>query len=514
MKKTFAIFLLVTYILNASAKIITTSRSFLFYRPVYHNISAYQTLYHFLVNKKEDLNSSIQAVGIYNKSLDKNNIGSYFLVNCKNCITIKGDNAPEKLDRDIRAEFFNLPSTYDGTFSLCPKQEQAGAVIELNQNLCSIYQCNLTKNRWISMRLPLQWVKNSLNPSQNIINNGLILHQPANFIEALNQPDITNSRIYFSKKDKFGLAEIRLSLGSSILNHNDFHFSSYSTFIIPTASKQKPEFLFNPFLGVNGHFGLGGGVRLELPLHECESEYKAVFFFQLEGIYYFHSKECRTFDLVKPIDRGCFCPKTPNTCTPTLHTSWYPLPDILDVDMSCKDNQWSRFLLFRKPGHEQTIRGVNILTFPVRIWPYGIVDFNTGFRFNFCNLEGELGYNIWGRSHEEIMLEFPHCEAQPYEFEKYGIAGSTPYTSASRTTINNQAEDDPTFVYIRPQDISFPSGAFSGAVLQRFYASLGFSSLNTGMFFGLGGYYELPFLRYKNSGFKAWGLWIKFGIAF
>lgn len=542
MKKSFAIFLLITYVFSANAKKFTTSRSFLFYRPIYQNVAAVESLWHNIVHQKEDLSLGMQAIGLYHKSLDRDRIGNYFLLNCKNCITIKGDNTSGAIDRDIRAEFFGLPSNYDGTFSLHPKQEQACGIIEYCQSLSSIYKCDLTRNRWFSIRMPLQWVKNSLNPSQSIINSGitnintvsnanfcnlscnttlsscnnttLVQNQPTNFIEAMNQPDITNSRIYSGNKDKFGLAEIRLSLGSTILDHNDFHFSYYSTFVIPTAHKQRPEFLFNPFLGVNGHFGLGGAVRLELPLHECDSNYKALFFLHLEGIYYFHSTECRTFDLVKPIDRGCFCPKTPNTCTPTFHTSWYPLQDILDVDMSCKDNQWSRFLLFRKPGHEQTIRGVNILTFPVRVWPFGIVDFNTGFKFNFCNFEGEIGYSIWGRSHEEIMLKFPECDAQPYEFEKYGIAGSTPNTSASRTTISSQALDDPTFVFIRPEDISFASGAFAGAVLQRAYASLGFCSLNTGLFAGIGGYYEVPFLRYKNSAFKAWGLWFKFGAGF
>lgn len=492
----------------------TTSRSFFFYRPIYYNLEAEQSLWNPIIRDKQGANqAATQIMGMFQRSNRTKKLGAYFLLHCKDCVTIAGDATSESKHRDIRAEWFNLPANYQGTFSLRPHQEQAAGVLEFNQNLSAYFESPLCDSRWVALRLPLVWVKNSLNPQQTVQVSTPANGQPTTFLEAINLPDITFSRFYCGSKKRIELAEICLMGGTTIYNNNDFHVSTYSQFILPTAKKQKPVFLFDPYVGINGHIGLGGGLRMELPLHEEDSCYKAIAFLALEGVFFFQNTQCRTFDIKKPIDRGCFCSESPVACDP-FYLASLPPQDILDVDMSCKDNQWSRYLLYRKKDHVETVRGVDILTFPVKVYPYGQFDFSGGFRLKYRTIEAEICYNIWGRSAEQALLEPNCCEAEPLRFQNYGIAGAVPGTSASRSTIAQLAPPDKEFVTIRKQDISFASGTFPGAMAHRFQATIGYNPEESGFFTGIGGYYEIPWKRYANFVIQNWGLWGKVGTEF
>jgi hypothetical protein len=513
--KKYLLFLFCLYqIIYADQKNFTTSRTFFYYRPIYYNLAAEQSIWNSIVHDKQGPNqAAAQVMGMYQKSNRTKKLGAYFLLHCKDCVSIAGDATDLVNQRDIRAEWFNLPSNYVGTFSLNPHQQQAAGVIELNQNLSNYFESSICENRWLGIRLPIVWVKNRLNPAQTIQASTPIAGQQPDFITAINQPDITFSRFYSGSRHKLALSELCFMAGSTIYNQDDFHVSTYSQLIFPTAPHQKPEFLFDPYVGINGHIGIGAGMRIELPLHEIDSCYKAIAFVALEGIFFFQNRQCRTFDLKKPIDKGCFCPATPVACDP-FYQATLPPQDILDIDMSCKDNQWSRFLLYRKPGEAQTVRGVTILTFPVKIYPYGQFDFSGGFRLNYGSIEAEISYNIWGRSAEQAIFEPNCCEAEALNFQNYGIAGALPGTSASQSTIAYLAPADANFVKIRQQDISFASGTYPGGMTHRFQASVGLNPEDSCIFAGIGGYYEIPFKRYANFIIQNWGIWGKVGLEF
>lgn len=515
MKKNYLLIILfISSLCTATDKNFTTSRSFFFYRPIYYNMAAEASLWNTIVHDKQGANqAAAQVTGMFQRSNRNKHLGAYFLLHCKDCITIAGDNTNNPSHRDVRAEWFNLPADYTGTFRITPRQEQATVIFEANQNLSNYFEHSVCENRWLGIRLPIVWVKNSLNPQQTVEASTPASGEPATFLSAINKPDITFSRFYSGTRKRVALAEICLMAGSTIYNNDDFHVSTYSQFILPTAKKQNPEFLFDPYVGINGHIGLGGGLRMELPLHERDACYKAIAFLALEGIFFFQNTQCRTFDLKKPIDKGCFCPAAPVACDPFYQAS-LPPQDILDVDMSCKDNQWSRYLLYRKKGETQTVRGVDILTFPVKVYPYGQFDFSGGFRLNYGSIEAEISYNIWGRSAEQAIFEPSRCEAEPLKFQNYGIAGAAPGTSASQSTIAYLAPADAQFTTIRQQDISFASGTYPGGMTHRFQASIGVSPDDSCIFGGVGGYYEIPWKRYANFIIQNWGVWGKLGIEF
>src|SRR5437868_5468930 len=152
MSKYFSIFLaiilIVPSILHSTSsdhnRQFTTSHTFLFNRPIYYNITAQYSLWNSIVHDKAGANCAAgQITGMYQKSDRTKKLGGYFLLHCKDCVTIRGDNATNSQNRDIRAEYFNLPSNYSGTFCLKPEQEQAAVVLEFNQNLSTYFSDSL-----------------------------------------------------------------------------------------------------------------------------------------------------------------------------------------------------------------------------------------------------------------------------------------------------------------------------------------------------------------------------------
>ena len=244
--------------------------------------------------------------------------------------------------------------------------------------------------------------------------------------------------------------------------------------------------MFEPLVGYNGHFGFGTGVNFQIGLNRNDEFYDVCLFLNLEGVFLTRNWHYRTFDL--------------------------------------KGRQWSRYLLFNKKGGppDQNIPGVNILTRRVKVRPYNIVDFSTGFRIKSEHFEAELGYNIWGHGAERI-----EC-VRRFECE-WGIAGISQdgdqfARSASLSTICHQeateeedipenGEQEPVFVPITDMDLNLDSAESQGALNHKVHAAGGFERKGTSVdvFLGAGAYYEIP---QKNSALKTWGAWLKLGGSF
>ena len=490
-----------------------TSRSFFFSRPVYHNLSATHPLWNDAQTTKHiRACSAFQLVGIYQESLSTCGLPGYFLTNCAPKVVIKGDNAHNSFARNVRAEWLNLPANFDGMLELNPRQKQAAAIVYYNQDLNAWFSHSWFDRLWVEISAPVVFVEQSLNPQQKIFSaKSDNSEQPSTIIEAFNQPDWRFSRICPSTQKEVGLAELRGNLGYTILDCDDVHLSTYSAFIIPTAKRQDPTYVFNPFVGINGHVGAATGLNFKTPLHDYCSEFKVLLYFAIESIYFFQNKQCRTFDIKSPVDRPCFCALNPTTCTPAYDPHLdLPLPDIIDTDLSCLDKQWSRYMLFRKKGTTITVPGVNILTQRVRVYPYATVDLDVGLTASYNSYHVAIGYNLWARSHERLELIAPTCEVKNFNFEHYGIAGKSDTASASASTIAHQAPDDPVFITLEQRDISLPSGSYAGGSAHRVYGNLGYYAPEVNnLFASVGGFYEIP--NDRNTVFRNWGIWAKLG---
>lgn len=512
------------------------SNTFMFTRPIVQNTSTLQALWHNIeFAKKHDLKCSVQAIGVYQQSLSLERTKHYFLPGKIDNVLVTGDADIKDLEnRQIRAEWLNLPSTFQGTFTLNPKQRQAGVIIEFNQALNKFSDNGFFENAWINILTPLVFVENNMHICQDVLTttssvNALGQPNPIDIIEAFQQKDWFYGKICSGSMTQTKLADISIQLGKTFLARDNFIVASYTAFVIPTGNIQNARYLFEPVSGNNGHFGYGAGVNFQVPITSVDSPNAVCFFLDFESIFFARNKQWRTFDL------------------------------------KCKP--YSRYLQFVRrddPNPSQglppeLIPGVNILTQHVQVHPYNLADLSTGFRVKVRSLEVEIGYSIWGHGDEKIIVFHDNCLNncdldRLCDHEIFGIAGNqnTPKqlaaigpcgnilpATASKSRISCQSANDVVceqtvailigdcagpqvdahgdtqrvFVPITRLDIDLKSGARQSAFNHKFQCAVGLNHTGqrTDMFFGVGGYYDKPV---KSGSLNVIGAWAKIGASF
>lgn len=467
-----------------------TSKTFMFIRPVYHNLAAEQSLWHdFEDDKVGELRGAFQCTTYFQDSRHLSKTARYFLLNKKDKIVISGDAdeaAPivyrrRAKDRDVRAEWLGIASDPMAPFSGClciqPEQRQTCFAFEYNQHLSRFTDMSFLKNYWFSLMMPLVIVENDINVAQS----GLVNTPktgPKDLIEAFNQSSWCAGKFRPCKKSIFQLGEVRLKLGYSFVNEDKNQLSSYTLISIPAAKELDPEFLFDTYAGFNNHFGFGGGVNMQFLLNEDAQRYAVSLYANLQAVFYIRGKECRLIDLKgKPWSRY-------------VRFNRLIKEPVLDGDIALKTD----------------IPGVNVLRRQVIVRPYGCADFSTGLRMTSSLFDVEVGYSLWGKGDEKIKLRRPF----PQEF---GIAGSTPTTTASASTIEWRAVDDEKFVPITECDLDLNAAAAQSIINHRFHLFVGKGKKGRRYdgFCGVGAYYEYA---QRNSTLEVWGVWVKLGGSF
>lgn len=461
------------------------SRSFMFTRPASFNIEMDMQLWHnFVYSKKGSFGGAFQAIGFYQKSIDRTKTAKYFLINDKCQLTVAGDSVTDLFfTRDIRAEWLDLPDTFQGKLSLCPEQRQAGVKLFYNQDLKD-FGISFFEDWSIGIEMPILWVENNINFVEcDVVTTATTL------CEAFNNDDWCFARIPCCKQSKTRPANIKLTAGRDFPMGDCCQFASFLSLEIPIGDHQDPKFLFSPVVGNDRHVGLGGAVLMQFQLNKNPEKVAFSFFIDLEGMFLIRNHQFRTYDL--------------------------------------KDKPWSRYLKFvRKNGSPgQTVPGVNVLTLESIVRPFGIADFSTGWRIKTKKFELELGYDLWGHGGETVKLRdapvtspFNICGGGLNEF---GIAGSGTImekgmavaATASESTISCQADDDSAFVGITDNDLDFCTPATGSALNHKIHAAAGLQHDGEGVggFIGLGGFVEFA---QKNSPLSTWGIWAKVGASF
>jgi len=458
------------------------SRSFMYMRPAYDHLSMReQAWWRFDYPRDRCINGTIQAIGFFQDSLHKtpchghNRFARYFLPYGKDEPLMAGDNTPYACIRDLRAEWFNLPSTFSGSLTLNPSQFQAGFLLQYNQDLNTLFNSSFFDQSYLSITVPFIHVKNNLHLEQHHVQNpgpdrgGL----PQDILQAFNQP-----AWHFDKIDgpqtKNHFSYLKLTMNRIFMNMDNYQFAYYSGVVIPTAPKPNPEFLFNAYVGNGQHFGLNAGVALNINLSNLQDCGLWSFFLDLDGTFLVKNKQHRTVDL--------------------------------------RNKPWSRFLLFNRECDPlgTNIPGVNVLTIRTLVHSFGIFDFATGFRYSTDWYELEAGYNVWGHDHERLNFVDPFPA-------HIGIASPIPDASgnpqtASTSTIAQLGAPDPVFVPIKQTDLNLHSASAGSSLNQKFHAALSiYKDNDIAPFAGIGMFVDWA---HKNSPLPAWGAWAKLGCSF
>jgi len=242
---------------------------------------------------------------------------------------LEGDvNAPET-DRDVLAEEFLLPSTFNGLVELKPKVSNLIVDVNWRINLDTI-RCGL----YFEVGVPIVWTKWDMGlrestgaqpgdisipaatpgaapflapaPVDSIINawRGEI-ETILPFMSATpGEPTININTVPMNfakingRQKKHGIADVKFILGRNYICTEDAHLGINLRVTAPTGTKPKAEFVFEPIVGNGHHLGVGAGISGHIMLwqHPCLDHSFSIW---ADGAVYhlFNAKQKRTFDL-------------------------------------------------------------------------------------------------------------------------------------------------------------------------------------------------------------------------
>lgn len=477
---TLVIALTMPLLCNANSN--KSSQTFMRIRPIYYN----------LASEMQVRDYALQIEPMFQESRNAFAGASYYLINCQQKLSVAGDATTTNLknNRDVRAEWLGLPANFFGTLSISPKQKQYGVMFRGHYALKSANIHRFFDGMFFEVAAPIVKASNNIHFCQENIQNPGTAGPNSTGITNLQQAfaSMTSGRMVNGDLCKTEIPEVRCTMGSNFLNQDDFKLVTYSSILVPTGKKTTPQYLFNPTLGPNGHWGLAVALALEVPLHEPSSKYKLQLFINAEDIYLIRAHEYRLFDLKNESQNNV--------------------------------RQWSRYLQYRRMlangqgDPEYTVSGTNLLALKADIHPYSSADFSTGLKLAIDKFSCEAGYNIWSVAHEKVVLTKASCNPNGLTIENFGIAG-TGSSSASLSTINNQAPNDvdtngdPLFVPVSWRDIDTNSASGRGGWSQRIHVACAYAAEKAGL--GLGFYWETPHSNYSLGNI---GCWAKAGLDF
>lgn len=467
-----------------------TGQSFMYTRPIYRNVAAQRSLFMVFASCKQGpVKGIFQVMPMMMESLNADHwteqSGRYFFINCKNTLNVKGFAAPNPQDRDVLAHWFGLSDNYDGTITINPKQKQSAIWFEYQQDAIYFSDCCWLKSLWVGVAVPIQHIKNDLRLTEHVITPSST--GAGNMVNAFVRPQLKYGKMG-PMDGKFSATEIMIKLGTFFMNTDGYIVAFNNHFIIPTAGSQNPEFIFDPFLGNNGHFAWNSAVNFQIPLNDCTDRYVFAFFFEAENLMFIHSHEKRIVEI--------------------------------------KHKPWSRYLLLNSTKGKMNVPAANVFTHNVKVRPFNFADFSGGWRFYNDSVEAEFGYSMWAHGKERLEPQKP-C----FIDEEWGIAGEGTYVdergitvghTASKSTIDFQAANDVDpvtgstdfFVPIQAKDLTYIKAAARTTMLHRVHVAGGYRMTNCGGvegFMGLGGFVEMPS---RNTVLASWGLWVKGGLSF
>ena len=274
--------------------------------------------------------------------------------------------------------------------------------------------------------------------------------------------------------------------------------------MIPTGNKPCAEFLFEPIVGHNKHFGITAGSEFCVKLWEDMEEGKAVrFAASCDGLYLFKKCEKRSFDL---------------KCRPwSRYMQVYKNKEAAETEEAQGRNDQAA-ILNGEPG-------INYFTKDLTVRPRLSCTSNIALLYTNeeRNYVGELGYNCYCRQkecvelncnwNEKIALKALTGTGDTTRFSKIdldavylNVSGATP------TVITQDAEfyDDN---IIKESDLDLDSAAHPAYFSHNVYFSLGREWNDRDYPLFLNGAFSYEFGS-DNAAMSRWLFWFKGGVAF
>lgn len=460
-----------------------------------------------------DCYSDVTSLAVeYTDNFNRDNIGKYLFFNGTNSMIFAGSATPA-LQKDVDAINFFLADDFWSRVEAKPRVQNVIVDLHTRKNLDNVW-CGF----YMEVDLPVVWTKWNVDLRETVTNvgttiaanrlsNNIAATAPVHSVieawkgTALLQSNQTNPNADFpliqqpmnyaridGAQTKAALADLRFLFGYNLVCCDAYHVALNLRAVAPTGTRPSGEFVFEPIAGNGRHAELGGGVQMHYDLWSNDCDSNISLWFDGYVNHMFKARHKRTFD-------------------------W------------TTNGIGSRYLWLKKfnaAGNQvvELTRGPNVTTLDCDVQVKVVGEATVFFDFNWCNWVFDIGYNVWGRTKEEVSITGSIAEGI------YGIKGNTlvnfdgtvDLNVAPTTTINGATTAAPvaftTANALKTSDLNPHSAAAPSAFSQKVFAHVGHTwhELDNTPFIGIGA--EGEFSGKKNTALDQWGVWFKGGLTF
>lgn len=469
--------------------------------------------------------NAFYALTEYTQSYRPSRIAQYFFN--QQFITVSGSMNTNRTPDDLLADYFGLSPKFISDVAMSP---------QINSSLLELNWYAGYKKWYFRIHVPFVRSTSHYTLRETINNNGETVPFPAlymantalaapatSFTQAIESNDITYGQVTqplkFSriarKQCKDGVSEPQLAIGYNFIADDLSHVGFNLRCSIPTGSRSRSLFLFEPMVGNGHHWEAGIGFTGHWTVWEKDCTQNLGVYLDINLTHLFDASQIRSFDFKSHIRVPC----------------------------ANNNNFGSRYILVKEFDEQANPTGalfpaVNITTLPCKV--NNSVQLDLAFMLGYTSpwVDIDLGYGAWIRSREKISI----CRGLPANryalkgIQNALLAADIPSTvTQSNATLNgNYFTDQATVadanspVFVNTNDLNIHSAANPTAFTNKLFWNISHSWEYSKKricrvaipFVGFGGQAEFESLNPRKTtdpnqnSISQWSLWIKGGVAF
>lgn len=343
---------------------------------------------------------------------------------CREFIKVSGSQVRQRGHFDWLADYFGLPTDFEGTFTVNPSIKNV--ILDLDLFLAINWRCH---NLFVQVHAPYAYSKWALNFCENVINEGTndytALYMNPTGVSRKNllknvghyfagcTPDLGED-IPFRPLDctkiipgctmtQSHIADFQVNIGSFVVSDDEYHVGVGLRIVAPTGTRPDGEFLFEPIVGNGHHWELGAHVNTYVLLWQNEAEDKKLTGHGIANItYMFKTRQTRCFDLFdKPNSRYMLAQRLGSLRQEPQLTGDSNIGVEFQNEFSPVANITKASINAGANAHADAIFAIT---------------YKTG------NLSWDFGYNYWYRGCEEIRLR-DNCLPRELDGHTWALKG-------------------------------------------------------------------------------------------
>ena len=462
--------------LSATQLTAHTNKTFLPTQSINRNLAADTIVFSELTTPKKAhaFGGTFQTTAFYSKSDNGRELGSYFGIKNKNEFTAY-NNLDADLDLGTVIYDAGATRTTPNIIHLQPTQTIYGLRFHYNQNLS-----NLLDGLYVRATLPVVRVENDFGFAVTNASSASNQCDVVNYFNGSLAPiavDNTDARVALTNGLIAGtqvatnVADIDLALGYTFLKNHKYHLAANIGLTIPTGTKAKGIYAFEPLTGNGGHYELGAGLEYATRLIGDDHN-NVTFNAALDYRYALEAGEMRTFG-IKGVNLG-----------------HYQL--LTDVQAG---NGLDTIV---------TTPAANVLTLKTNITPGNSFQALAGISCKTGNFFYETGYNIRYQEKGSAVITDKWDDDQygrilTKDLDLTGLYGAPNLASSNITPL--------------PKSMIDLSSVLAETMSHKLYSNLGytFSKMENPVYVAIGGHYEIA---NSNALTSNWGLNVKTSLSF